>query len=188
MFETRQHALSSLLLSTCFLLAVVLFGAQPARADSAGDLFESLNERLGFMRDVARYKAQQQLPIEDLPREAIVLQNSAAAAAAAGLEPDSVVAFFTMQITLAKVIQFRQRADLLTAATSLEALDLDGEIRPALDLLGERIIVQLADRLHTRGPITEADWAQFDHSVREAYLSLPEKRLLFESLLPVRAR
>jgi chorismate mutase len=71
-----------------FLLAVIALFSWSASADQSVDrLFELINERLGYMEDVALYKARHQLPIEDPPREQKVV--AAAQRQAASLELDA---------------------------------------------------------------------------------------------------
>jgi cyclohexadienyl dehydratase len=99
-------------------------------------LIDLLARRLSLMPAVAAYKRAHGLPIEDKPREAIVLQEAIDAAAAAGLAPESVRALFAEQIELAKAVQQR--------AAPVPPLDLDSVLRPELSRLGERILSALA--------------------------------------------
>lgn len=110
-------------------------------------LVDLLGRRLSLMPAVAAYKRAHGLPIDDPQREALVLQKAVDDAAEAGLEPDSVRALFAEQITLAKAVQQRD--------PGAEAIDLDRVLRPALDVLGRRILVALAacaDQLATLEP------------------------------------
>jgi cyclohexadienyl dehydratase len=107
---------------------------QPLRAlDHLSDL---LARRLAFMPFVAAAKAKAGLPIEDLPREQLVLDATAEHARQSGLPEARVRDFFALQIALAKAIQRRKSE----AAT----LDLGSQIRPALNELGDRILDAIA--------------------------------------------
>jgi cyclohexadienyl dehydratase len=104
-------------------------------------LTDLLARRLAFMPLVAEVKAKAGLPIEDVPREKIVLEASEQQAQKLGLPAESARAFFALQIELAKAVQRRQHE-----ATSLE---LAGQIRPALNELGDRILAALDAAVHS---------------------------------------
>jgi cyclohexadienyl dehydratase len=108
---------------------------QPLRAlDHLSDL---LARRLAFMPLVAAAKAKAGLPLEDLPREKLVLDAAEARAQQLGLSGSRVRRFFALQIELAKAVQRRQ-----TEATTL---DLGRQIRPTLNELGDRILDAIVD-------------------------------------------
>jgi len=113
---------------------------QPTRWTPLQHLVDLLARRLALMPAVAAYKRAHGLPIEDLPREALVLKESVASAAEAGLQTESVRALFAEQIALAKAVQQR--------AGATEPLDLERVLRPALSSLGERILAALAACAH----------------------------------------
>ena len=103
-------------------------------------------ERLGYMKDVALYKSQHGLPIEDLPREQIVLDNAVRHGLRFGLKPDSSRQFFSLQIEAAKEIQayWLQRWQAYPAQKPDHVPDLVNVIRPGLIELGNRITAILA--------------------------------------------
>lgn len=100
------------------LLIACCLTSFPALADGGAAIGELVNQRLSLMKDVAGYKAQQHLPIEDLAQEAKVLANAQAEAGRLGLEPTSVRPFITAQMDAAKAIQYRYRADWLASPES----------------------------------------------------------------------
>ena len=100
-------------------------------------LSDLLARRMAFMPLVAGAKAKAGLPIEDLPREKLVLDAAAASAQRLSLPEVPVRDFFALQISLAKVVQRRK-----SEATTLE---LAGQIRLALNDLGERILSALVE-------------------------------------------
>jgi cyclohexadienyl dehydratase len=107
---------------------------QPLRAvDHLSDL---LARRLAFMPLVAGAKAKAGLPIEDLARERQVLDASVESAHGLQLPEARVRDFFALQIELAKAVQRRK--------SEATALDLGGQLRPALDALGGRLLDAIA--------------------------------------------
>ena len=77
-----------------------------------------VNERLSYMKDVAGYKAEQHLPIEDLTQEKKVLDQSLSEAESFGLNSETVKPFIVTQMNVAKAIQYRYRADWLSSPES----------------------------------------------------------------------
>ncbi|MEI8616222.1 chorismate mutase [Shewanella sp. PP-He15 brown] len=73
-----------------------------ADTDENAELYANMNTRLSYMQQVALYKWQHQLPIEDLAREKIVLAQSVTAAESLGITSAAITDFFQVQIELAK--------------------------------------------------------------------------------------
>lgn len=103
-------------LSILFLLSLLPMHSPPAIAQrkSAKQLLpekkikhlaDCIQQRLDYMKDVAAYKWQHQLPIENWERGKVVLAKSLESAAVYHLDQASTQAFFEAQIVLAKVIQ-----------------------------------------------------------------------------------
>jgi cyclohexadienyl dehydratase len=116
-------------------------------------LTDLLARRMAFMPLVAAAKAKQGLPIEDLPREKVVLDAAAASARKAGLPEAASQAFFALQIELSKAVQRRS----VEPAT----LDLTQQIRPALNELGERILAAVAEA-SSAGELSRCTLADLD--------------------------
>ena len=161
-------------------------GLAHASNDKAMELFETINQRLGYMTDVALYKAQNQLAIENTKREIVVINSAKASAAKAGLDPAKVETFFKAQISAAKAIQYRYRAQLLTQPIERLPLDLNKEIRPALIRLGNQIIEQMAAYVKQHGGFKVEHRAAFMKIVNQEYLNKMDKNKLFEGLLKIR--
>src|SRR5579883_3071070 len=106
------------------------------RLDDVSDLVDLLARRVAFMPLVGDLKSKRGLPIEDVERERKVLEAAAASARARGVPEQPVRRLFELQIELGKAVQGRMRES--------SALDLEGQIRPALNELGARIIGALA--------------------------------------------
>jgi chorismate mutase len=157
-----------------------------ALADGGAALGELVNQRLAYMKDVAGYKAQQHLPIEDLAQESQVLASAQAEAERLGLDPLSVRPFIMAQMDAAKAIQYRFRADWLAQPESdWQPRPLD-RVRPQIAELSSRILQRLAQQLKA-GPLTEAARTSFIHALTQTNLSEADKQRLFSALLAVRA-
>ena len=107
------------------------------RLDALGNLSDLLARRMAFMPLVAGAKAKLGLPIEDLAREKVVLDSAAASARKVGLPEAATHDFFALQIELSKAVQRR--------SSEATPLDLAQQIRPALNELGDRILVAVAE-------------------------------------------
>lgn len=94
----------SIRLHTLLCLSVFALLSLPALADTDenAELYANMNSRLSYMQQVALYKWQHQLPIEDLAREKIVLAQSVTAAESLGITSAAITDFFQVQIELAK--------------------------------------------------------------------------------------
>ncbi|WP_018690545.1 gamma subclass chorismate mutase AroQ [Algicola sagamiensis] len=164
-----------------FVLFVVVLMPAVSHADEK-HLFVLIQERLSYMEDVAVYKAQHDLPIEDKKREAIVLEKTTNAATEVGLSPEKTIAFFKAQIALAKAIQYRLRADMLSDNTPREARDLKTIIRPKLIQLGKQITIGIANHLKAHGQFSQKDEKEFYRIIDVRYITEKEKTLLFHAL------
>ncbi|BBG69123.1 chorismate mutase [Serratia marcescens] len=165
------------------LLIACCLTSFPALADGAAAIGELVNQRLSLMKDVAGYKAQQHLPIEDLAQEAKVLAS--AEAGHLGLEPASVRPFIAAQMDAAKAIQYRYRADWLASPEPGWQPRPLTQVRPQIAQLSSQILQRLAERLRA-GPLGEADRAAFMASVDQVNLSAADKRRLADALLAVK--
>ena len=168
-------------------LAFLLFWtAKVAAQPPSADLFQAIGNRLGYMQDVALYKAVNFLAIEDVDRERAVLASAVAHAASAGLDPASVESFFKAQIAVAKAIQYRYRAELLSMPELEPPTDLQRVVRPRLLELGGQIIERMAADLTEHGPFHESQFNAFAAAVDVSYVFDRDKRMLFDALLEVR--
>lgn len=157
-----------------------------ARADQEG-LFGSIGERLGWMAPVAAWKFANDKPVEDLEREAVVLQAAQTKAEQIGLARGSVLDFFQAQIDAAKAIQWCWIARWEAGAPPpTETPDLVAEIRPALIRLGQDVLDELAGEIAQNGPITAEARDPFVAAVSLDCLDQKSLDNLFESLTEVR--
>lgn len=178
----------NLLLRFPLLASLILLLWQPAAAQPETiTAFQLINERLKHMEDVAMYKSVNGLPVEDLPREKVVIENAVLAAESQGLIGDSIENFFITQINVAKAIQYRSLADWLSSPISKPIPDLPNQIRPKLTELGDEIVKELALLLSHEGRIGESLRASFQLHMSVNKISAAEVDLLFDSLLLVRS-
>lgn len=109
------------------------------------------------MKDVAIFKAKHELPVENLEREAVVLEAAISSARELGLDPATTRAFFQAQIDAAKTIQhcwLARWADDTIA--ELEGADLTTEIRPALLDLGNAIVEAISQEIRLERQMMDA--------------------------------
>jgi chorismate mutase len=172
---------------TLFLFSALLSFSTLAAPNPAA-LFNTINLRLSYMEDVGLYKANHHLPIEDVAREKVVIDKAIQSAQQAGLDGHSVAAFFKSQITAAKAIQYRYRADLLNQPTQRTPQNLKTVIRPALIQLGKAINTRLKQYLSAGGKLTAQDWPKFQTTIACRYLSTADKKALFDALTNVRLK
>lgn len=142
--HSSRANMNTLLLTITLLLTATGVAGNPVDPGVV-TLYQLVNQRLLYMKDVAAYKWHNQLPIEDLPRERLVIENATSYAREMGLEKHASRSFFLAQIDAAKVIQRNWfsawEQDSSSAPDSTKSLS--DEIRPGLIRLGNQIIVQL---------------------------------------------
>ncbi len=110
----------------------------------AREVVDLMAQRLELMQFVAAWKHAKTLPIADPAREAVVLDATVERAAALGIESASARALFALQIELARDVQSRLIEDWKRGASPPAPLrDLGSDLRPALDALGSRLLLQI---------------------------------------------
>ncbi|MGI0117055.1 gamma subclass chorismate mutase AroQ [Zooshikella sp. RANM57] len=148
-----------------------------------------INQRLLLVLDVALYKIHHNQPIEDILQEKRILVHSKYVAYKHGLNEESLANFFNMLMVAAKLVQYRYFAQTLICQDVVDVQlvrDLNGNVRPALNKLGQQLINLIKQKLETSGPFTENEWDQFIRMTSNDSLSDAEKRYLFESLKQIR--
>ncbi|WP_454819209.1 chorismate mutase [Labrys neptuniae] len=148
-------------------------------------LAEKVSHRLSYMKDVAGYKAQNHLPIEDLAQEAKVLESAKSEAAKLGLDPVTVEPFIIAQINAAKAVEYRYLADWLAQPEAgWQPRPLD-KVRQDIAQLSKEILQQVAQDLKS-GPFTPSERASFFKVVHEPNLKESDRQQLFSTLLAIR--
>ena len=152
------------------------------------ELFLLINERLSYMEHVALYKERTDSPIEDLEREAVVLMDAVETANELGLFGPSIESFFKAQISVAKAIQYRYRADWQSESPSFVPLNLQETIRPKLSQIGKSIIDKIATLYSNGEQINEEHRDLFYNSIDIENVKQQDKTRLFDSLLIIEAQ
>ncbi|CAK1797005.1 chorismate mutase [Vibrio crassostreae] len=164
----------------------------PSHADElSNDIFNTINERMSFMSDVAIYKANHHLPIEDLEREELVLKKSASTSDKFGLEVKSSQIFISSLISSAKAIQYRVRADLLSGSKNQRAFtarDLKAVVRPELLRLGDEINESIYEYLSSGRTFSDSQYESFQQLVANPHLKESDKRMIFEALRKIKLK
>ena len=168
------------------ILSTLIFSSIIHGAAAEPSLFQAISERLSYMEDVGAYKAQNKIPVEDDEREKIVLSKAKELAAAHGLDHNSMERFFIAQISAAKAIQYRYRAELLTRVIPTRPIDLQSDIRPELDRLDSDIVKLFATALQSRSAIAEERRERFMSTLKSRLLVDAEREALFDAMLEVR--
>ena len=161
----------------------------PAAEASYLELFELIDQRLGYMKDVAAHKWVNDKPIEDLKREAIVLQKSITKAKEEGLDANSVENFFIAQITVAKNIQktWFKEWEQEGFPTTLEFEDLTA-VRASLITLGNEILAAIKPALPSlhnkeeRATLTES----FKRSISTEKVTENDILLILDGLIQIK--
>lgn len=170
---------TAIFLSSLFMCSNVFAGS--VSSVSLGALSTALNERMQVMKAVAGYKAQHHLPIEDLPREQVVLENMLQNAQQAGLEPHSVEPFVHALMNASKAIQYRYRADWLSVPDNTASVRDLADTRQQIQQLDIRLLTAISQRLMS-GTFSQADRAFLFSQLTAPQLSESDKNSLFASL------
>ena len=167
-----------------FLCSFLTLQAQPEVTSL--EVFKTINERLSYMEDVATYKANNHIAIEDIQREKIVVEKAKEFGSGLGFEPEIIEDFFYAQISVAKAIQYRYRAELLSHPSNQKPRDLQKVIRPALIRLGNRIMELIAAYCKKYGKFNQAQFTEFKEAITVKYVKEADKELLFRVLLKIK--
>ena len=137
-------------------------------------LRQAIDERLLLAQDVARAKWNAKAPIEDLPREELVIAAAVRQGAALGLPEAWVRSVFRAQIEASKTVQraLYRRWQAENAGHFDDAPDLAHTVRPRLDRLTTQLLRAMADNqavLHDGG--RKADVAIAMHALQARALN-----------------
>ena len=166
------------------LFLTLFFSSTPylvnAEQKESSALFSLINKRLSYMEDVALYKYEKNIKIEDLDREQIVINEALEEAAEKDLDRTSIENFFRTQIDIAKSIQRRYFADWVHKPTNTTAPDLQNDIRPSL--------TNLVKLLRDGEGIKSEQRGLFHASITIAKVHSKDKDELFDSLLLIKTQ
>lgn len=186
MITTLKFNHEAQMLKTIILLTLSLLSFNTLAISAPTDLFSSINLRLSYMEDVSLYKANNNKPIEDIEREVLVIERASQSAEKFGLNKQSIADFFQAQISAAKAIQYRYRADFLSQPERSTPRDLENVIRPELIKLGKKINSDIAEYLKEGGAFYEKDYVTFKKTLDSRYLSDADKEALFKALAQIK--
>ena len=143
-----MRSLKPILIFALFaIVASIPIRAEPSIDALSERVFDLMADRLRLMPLVAVYKLHANKPIEDLAREAAVLEEAAAVAEKYGFDRERARDFFQVQIEAAKLVQRQTQIALSSSPVSQwpHAPSLAQEIRPELDRLSHEIMTALRD-------------------------------------------
>lgn len=124
--------------------------------NTLGAVVDLMHERLGWMKEVAGWKWQQELPIGDFEREGMLLNRLRERAEDLGLEPESVVAAFRIQFAMSRAIQeyWYERWELSGFPADWQPRELMKQVRPRLSELTDNILMAMYLRVpNLRNPV-----------------------------------
>lgn len=163
------------------LVAGLFFSATTMAMPTQNNEVSSLiNERLSYMKDVAGYKANNHLAIEDLPQEAKVLDSAVIQAEKLGLDGESVKPFIQAQMDAAKAIQYRYRADWLSVPVKDWQPEPLEQVRSKISVLSTAILTSVNSKLAAGGQFNDKSAFMSEFSLE--HLKNSDKELLWDSL------
>ena len=118
----------------------------------------------------------------------VVIEKASLSAQKEGLDIESVSGFFQAQISAAKAIQYRYRADLLSTPSDKTPVDLKEVIRPKLIHLGAKLNEELADFLNHGGAFKPSELKEFSQTLTSPFLSENDKKMLFNALTKIQVQ
>jgi len=163
-------------------LALLLMWQLPVQGSPRDQLFDLIDARLELMDEVAAYKWDHELAIEDTAREQVVLDKAAEDALNANLDPITSRLFFETQIEAAKEIQRYWFSQYESGQEKPEARDLNKEVRPELLRLGNEILIAMSANQR----LVEASSFEFTERVNVVGLNPETRDALFTHLLAVK--
>lgn len=170
------------------LLYVLLVFMASSSALEAEELYQLVNQRLHYIKDVAVYKAKQNLPVEDKAQEQAVLEAVMTGARQNGLDADSVADFFSAQIEVGKSIQqhYHQQWVLEQDREGMPLPNMMANIRPQIANITNEIIQAFPAYLTRYGSHEDSDRKNFYNALTTEYLTEDDKKQLFDALLKVK--
>jgi chorismate mutase-like protein len=119
--------------------------SQPPATDTGQELWKLIGARLSIMQEVAKYKWNNNAPIEDPDREQKLLDGVGKQVRAVGVRPQWAKHFFRLQIEAAKLAQYQLFQDWRRTQhlAFSDAPDLATVVRPQLDALTPLLLKSL---------------------------------------------
>lgn len=147
----KRHKLTEAILK--FSFSMLFFISFTASAHQYKEIADLIEQRLSYMKYVARYKFEKHLPVEDFIQENKVILNSINKAEALSLDKKSIEPFMISQINVAKAIQYCYKADWLSMPENGQ-LNADlSNIRLKISKLSDSILQLITEELKNNGQI-----------------------------------
>ena len=155
------------------------------------DITALINNRLSYMQSIAEYKVHQKIPVEDLAREKLILEDVTSIAEQYNLDSNKLVDFFQEQMDVAKNIQYRYIDKWRTQGLDIKQQEdtyLYNNIRPALQNLSVEIIIAISNYIKEGKVFGSNEYEIFMQQINIDQLSQKNKHLLFKALSKIRFR
>lgn len=136
-----------------YSLSTLFFISFTATAQQYQKIAALIEQRLAYMKYVAKYKFEKHLSVEDRIQENRVIINSINKAETLGLDKKSIEPFMISQINAAKAIQYRYKADWLSMPEIMTQDNDLADIRLKISKLSDDIIQLIAKELKKNGQI-----------------------------------
>lgn len=167
--------------SATLALAIGSFSATAAEIPADATPGELINLRLGWMKDVAGYKAQHHQPIEDLSQEHKVLEKALGDARQLGLDSRTVQPFIQAQMDVAKAVQYRYRADWLAVPEKEWQPRPLEVVRQQIGAYSDAILRSVSLRLKQGTPVSQREEAAFMQAIQQPHVTPQDKALLWRT-------
>jgi chorismate mutase-like protein len=130
-----------------FVLVALVGVASRGADDPLATLRTTIAARLAVIEEVARYKWNMRLPAHDPAREAALLEKTVTDATALGLDPGYAREVVEAALDASRSQQIRafERWRYESRPPFEHVRDLDRELRPELDALTHRLLVEVHD-------------------------------------------
>jgi chorismate mutase len=145
-----------LTIAVIMMISRICIGQSQPGVEELQPLVETSAHRLMIAEQVALAKWDSGAPVEDAPREALVIHSAVQAGEARGLDEASVTAFFRAQIEANKIVQYSLLADWRRYgdAPAHASISSMSAVRSELDQIQTLLVSELADTAAIRARAT----------------------------------
>lgn len=164
-----------------YSLSTLFFISFTATAHQYQEIAALIEQRLSYMKYVAKYKFAKHLSVEDRTQENKIILNSINKAETLGLDKKSIKPFIISQINAAKAIQYRYKADWLAMPETIVQNDDLAVIRLKISKLTDDIIQLIAKELKNNGQIKN-QICSYINKIRLHNLKAADKKIICSSL------
>lgn len=165
-------------LSTFFFISFTMAAHQYQK------IIALIEQRLSYMKYIAKYKLEKHLSVEDSTQENKVILNSINKAKTLVLNEKSIETFMISQINTAKAIQYRYQADWLSMPETMDQYDNFANIRFKLSKLSDDILLLIANELKKNGQIKN-QICLYINKIQLHNLKETDKKIICSSLMQI---